>query len=65
MTTAPRSIQRVMTRAHEITEHVTPIGHLLRCKCGWSHTVPRQNALARAAKVRRAIREHREQGEAK
>jgi hypothetical protein len=28
------------------------------CACGWSHSVPRQNALARAAKLRKAEYDH-------
>lgn len=31
------------------------------CACGWVLTVPRQNALARAAKIKAAIRKHLQQ----
>lgn len=42
---------------HEITERKTPLAVLLRCSCGWYREISRrQNALARAAKVRAAIR---------
>jgi hypothetical protein len=38
---------------------VAPDGYTLRCTtCGWSRLIPRENALARAARVQRAVREH-------
>lgn len=43
---------------HVFTEHDLNIRIEVRCSCGWRHTEPRQNALARAAKLRRAEREH-------
>lgn len=46
---------------HEIAVRATPVNTLVQCTCGWSRTVPRQNALARAAKVRRHIREHEDE----
>lgn len=45
--------------AHKIVEKASPVSVILRCSCGWSHQIDRrQNALARAAKVRAAKREH-------
>ena len=43
---------------HSVRQIRTPIGFTLRCRCGWSDFVPRQNALARAAKIRRLMNEH-------
>lgn len=44
---------------HSITERRSPINITVRCTCGWVHTeTRRQNALARAAKVRAAIDKH-------
>jgi hypothetical protein len=55
-----------MTRAHEIAQRTTPINHLVVCTCGWSfQTTRKQNAWARAAKVRGAIRQHCDEIEAK
>jgi hypothetical protein len=40
-------------------ERRSPVAILLICSCGWRRTITRkQNALARAAKVRAAWREH-------
>lgn len=42
-----------------MTETVAPLSITVRCQCGWSHTESRrQNALARAAKMRAAINKH-------
>jgi hypothetical protein len=47
---------------HETSEHRSPVAILLRCSCGWSRQISRkQNALARAAKVKAAWREHEQQ----
>ncbi len=44
---------------HEITERRSPISIEIMCKCGWRATISRrQNALARAAKVRAIINKH-------
>jgi hypothetical protein len=44
---------------HHIDEIRSPIAIILRCSCGWTRSISRQqNALARAAKVRAAIAEH-------
>lgn len=44
---------------HDQNELRTPIAILLRCSCGWRRQVTRkQNALARAAKVRALWAEH-------
>jgi hypothetical protein len=49
---------------HQIDETVSPIAVLLRCSCGWHTAVSRkQNALARAAKVRSHIHKHLEEME--
>lgn len=50
---------------HQITERRAPGSFLVRCSCGWSVEIRKQNALARAAKIRRAIREHQESAAAK
>lgn len=47
------------TTWHQPTVTETPITFLIRCRCGWSDSVRRQNALARAAKIRGAITAHR------
>jgi len=48
-----------MTSKHEITERRSPAAILILCTCGWSRAVlNRQNALARASKVRAARAEH-------
>ena len=48
-----------VTQAHLITERESPVAMLLRCKCGWHKEITRkQNALARAAKVKAAVHEH-------
>lgn len=51
---------RAMPHAtHSLKRIDTPISVIVRCSCGWSHTETRhQNALARAAKLRAAIRRH-------
>lgn len=47
------------TDTHEITQHKNPIQYVLRCSCGWSFsTSRRQNAWARAAKIRAAVGAH-------
>lgn len=44
---------------HEITERASPVSIQLRCTRGWSRQIDRrQNALARAAKVKAAKAEH-------
>lgn len=43
---------------HAIMVRRSPINYTVRCSCGWSRTIAKQNALARAAKVRAAITEH-------
>lgn len=51
---------------HEITVRKSPIAELVRCSCGWTAQVTRrQNALARAAKVRSAIFHHLKRTEEK
>lgn len=50
--------ERCSYHPHNIDVRKTPIGHLIRCACGWSQVIPKQNALARAAKVRAACRKH-------
>lgn len=48
-----------ITSAHSISERRTPVSVLVLCTCGWSREISRkQNAFARAAKVKKAIREH-------
>jgi hypothetical protein len=43
----------------DMTETVSPISITVRCQCGWQHTESRrQNALARASKMRAAIAKH-------
>lgn len=47
------------SEGHEVTEHRSPTSVSYRCSCGWRHTeLRRQNAFARAAKLRAALREH-------
>lgn len=47
------------TVEHKISESVSPVSVQVRCSCGWYQSVTRkQNAFARAAKVRMAIRMH-------
>lgn len=44
---------------HVLTEYVSPAHYIIRCSCGWSAMQPRrQNALARAAKLRAAVAHH-------
>lgn len=44
---------------HHIVEIATPIAIIVRCSCGWTKEITRkQNAYARAAKVKSAIRHH-------
>jgi hypothetical protein len=44
---------------HEITERRTPASVIALCSCGWMHRESRrQNAFARAAKLRAAQRKH-------
>ena len=47
---------------HSITETRSPVSVMLRCSCGWSRTFSTRgaagNALARAAKVKAAKRQH-------
>jgi hypothetical protein len=43
---------------HSVGYRRFPSYHQLRCSCGWSRQVPRQNALAAAAKLTRHEREH-------
>ena len=43
---------------HVFSEWGTPVGTNIRCACGWSHQVRRQNAMARAQKVYSAKRAH-------
>ena len=44
---------------HEVAERATPLHYMAVCTCGWVfQTTRRQNALARAAKIRAAIRQH-------
>lgn len=44
---------------HRFTEARSPVSINLRCTCGWSRQITRrQNALARAAKVRGAMSRH-------
>lgn len=45
--------------AHWIEERKTPINYLVTCTCGWTYqTTRRQNAWARAAKIRGAVAAH-------
>jgi acetone carboxylase gamma subunit len=47
-----------MNATHTITTRKTPMGHMAICSCGWTFSVPRQNAWARAAKIRAAVNKH-------
>jgi len=47
-------------REHKLTHRESPIAVMVFCSCGWTHSEPRRNALARAAKMRAAIRRHAE-----
>jgi len=54
MTTLPASLSE-----HQITTRKTPIYYLIQCSCGWHfETSRKQNAWARAAKIRAAISRH-------
>lgn len=47
---------------HKIVELTSPVSVILRCSCGWAKQFDRrQNALARAQKVRAAKAEHERQ----
>lgn len=51
---------------HVIGSRRTPINFIVSCECGWSfQTTRKQNAWARAAKIRGAIRQHLDEVEAK
>ena len=51
-----------MSKPRAITERRAPTATIVCCTCGWSRTITRrQNALARAAKVRAARNEHARQ----
>jgi hypothetical protein len=44
---------------HEISSRNSPVSVITMCSCGWSHTeTRRQNAWARAAKIKSAVRGH-------
>lgn len=43
---------------HVITKRSGPGGYIVMCSCGARRQFPRQNALARAAKVRAWIAQH-------
>lgn len=46
---------------HELSAIRSPISVTMVCRCGWRFTVDRsQEAFARAAKLRAAIRKHME-----
>ena len=48
-----------MILLHEMREERSPVTITMRCSCGWSATQSRrQNALARAAKLRKACDAH-------
>ena len=52
-------------RAHQMTERHEAIGIVVLCNCGWMRKIlRRQNALARASKVRSAWAEHQREIEA-
>lgn len=54
-----KSVEDVEPGKHIITEHDLNIRMVVRCSCGWQHNEHmRQNALARAAKLRSAARRH-------
>lgn len=49
---------------HDLEVRKSPINFIVHCRCGFSRTITRrQNALARARKVKSAIREHDKQVE--
>ena len=50
-------------KQHNITQRHAPTCVLVMCSCGWQRQFKRENALARAAKVRKAIRAHYQQVE--
>lgn len=53
------SVEQVEPLKHIMTEHDLNIRIVLTCSCGWKHSEPRrQNALARASKLRGAQRQH-------
>lgn len=55
----------IQIKEHWMTERTSPINVQVSCTCGWVRTISRrQNALARAAKVRAAYREHERELEA-
>ena len=45
--------------AHETFERKAPGGTEVGCTCGWRQGIPVRNALARAAKVGKYLRQHR------
>ena len=52
-------------RMHRLSGHRDAIAIVLSCSCGWTRKIlRRQNALARASKVRSAWAEHRREIEA-
>ena len=52
-------------RMHRMSGHRDAIAIVLSCSCGWTRKIlRRQNALARASKVRSAWAEHRREIEA-
>jgi hypothetical protein len=53
------------TRAHQMNERREAIAIVVSCTCGWTRKIlRRQNALARASKVRSAWAEHQREIEA-
>jgi hypothetical protein len=51
-------------REHIVEERRSPISIILRCSCGWRREITRrQNALARAAKVKAAIHLHEKEND--
>lgn len=57
-----REVSRFGT--HAVTQITTPGAVILSCTCGWGRQESRrQNAFARAAKVRAAIARHRKETE--
>jgi hypothetical protein len=50
---------KTKTVEHRIEERTSPINVMLICSCGWTHSESRhQNAFARAAKLRKARKDH-------
>jgi hypothetical protein len=50
---------RAEREEHVINQRRSPINVLLICSCGWTWSISRQqNALARSAKARAAIKAH-------